>query len=595
MAANEIAIPRTEHPRPDFVREPWLNLNGEWEFAFDDHDRGEEEQWYEKPLPSSICVPYPYQSPSSGIGDPSPHPICWYRRRLRLPLSWRGLRVRLVFGAVDYHAKVWVNGVAVGEHRGGYTPFSFAITDRLKREENCIAVRVEDRESPAQVRGKQCLEEKSHGIFYTRCTGIWQTVWLEGVGDARIEHFQVLANAATGLVRISAWVHAFPGDQELIATVALPGKGTVSFRKEFAPSIGTPQPMPITLERIIAPVRLWSVDSPILYDLRLELRRGHVTSDRVASYFAFRTVDARDGKILLNGKPVFLRFALDQGYFPGGLYAPKTDQQMKRDIELAKLLGFSGVRKHQKVEDPRYLYWADKLGFLVWEEMPSFFEWSHPAAEQFASEWLDVLRRDRNHPCIIAWVPFNESWGVPQVGSDREQQSFVEHIYDATKSEDPTRPVVDNSGWEHVKTDAADVHDYTEDAQVFERNWAQFSPRSGGIPTIHRAPFAQGHSYEGEPVVISEYGGIAMAGFEAPAGAEATHYGQVMPDAESFVERYKASTQAILGHPSLAGFCYTQLYDIEQEVNGVLTFERKPKVGLALIARINSAPAAIEK
>jgi hypothetical protein len=227
--------------------------------------------------------------------------------------------------------------------------------------------------------------------------------------------------------------------------------------------------------------------------------------------------------------------------------------------------------------------------------MPSFFEWSQPASQQFAAEWLDVVRRDRNHPCVIAWVPFNESWGVPRIADDKEQQAFVERIYSLTRSEDPTRLVVDNSGWEHVKTDIADVHDYTEDAELFERNWAQFSTQSGAIPAIHRAAFAQGRGYLGQPVVISEYGGIALSGFEPPEGTKATYYGGLMPNAEEFVKRYKASTKAILQHPFLAGFCYTQLYDIEQEVNGLLTFDRKPKVSLAAIAQINSARAASEK
>jgi len=595
LGGDTMTVPRAEHPRPDFVREPWITLNGEWEFAFDDRDTGERGNWHSKPLPSKIIVPFPFQSPSSGIGDPSPHPICWYRRSFTLPLSFRGLRVRLVFGAVDYRAKLWVNGTPVGEHEGGYTPFAFDITEHLKRADNWIALRVEDWESPTQARGKQSREERSHGIFYTRCTGIWQSVWLEGVGEARIDHLQVLADPETGFVRINAWVLAQPVTQEIVATVVLPGGGTVSFRKEITPPAAVGVPAPVSLEKVISPVRLWSPESPVLYDLKLEIRRGHVTSDRVATYLAFRSIEARAGKIWLNGKPIFLRFALDQGYFPRGLYAAETDHQMRRDIELAKLLGFNGARKHQKVEDPRYLYWADKLGFLVWDEMASFFEWSQPASQQFAAEWLDVVRRDRNHPCVIAWVPFNESWGVPRIADHSEQQAFVERIYSLTKSEDPTRPVVDNSGWEHVKTDIADVHDYTEDAELFERNWAQFSTQLGAIPTIHRAAFAEGRGYLGQPVVISEYGGIALSGFELPEGTKATYYGGLMPNAEGFVKRYKASTEAILQHPFLAGFCYTQLYDIEQEVNGLLSFERRPKVSLAAIARINSAPAASEK
>jgi len=590
-----MTIPRSEHPRPDFVREPWLNLNGEWEFAFDDRDEGEQNSWATKPLPEKIIVPFSFQSPRSGIGDPSPHPICWYRRSFELPLAFNGLGVRLVFGAVDYEAKVWVNGQFVGSHKGGYVPFGFDITHAVKKGENWIAVRVKDTESKTQPRGKQSCEVEPSGIFYTRCSGIWQSVWLEGMGDARIDSVQILPDTDTGQVAITAWVEALPGEYELVVTVAVPEGGPVVSRKQFSVTMGSAQPTPVRMVRRVLPMHLWSPDKPALYDMRVELRRGHITPDRVKTYFGFRKVEVRPGVILLNDSPCFLRFALDQGYFPEGIYSPASDADLRRDIEKAKALGFNGVRKHQKVEDPRYLYWADKLGFLVWEEMPSFFEWSAEGRENFTREWAEVLRRDRNHPCIIAWVPFNESWGVRDVGTDEEQQAFVESICHLTKSEDPARPVADNSGWEHVKADIFDIHDYTPEAEVFARNWKGFSPAGQEVPGIHKRSSVEGRPYAGQPVVISEYGGIALEAFGPPGGRKIMKYGNAMPTEQAFLDRYKASTLAILEHPGLCGFCYTQLYDIEQEVNGLLTFDRKPKVDVAAIAAINKSPAAIEQ
>lgn len=590
-----MSIPRSEHPRPDFVREPWLSLNGEWEFAFDDRDEGEQQSWFSKPLPGRILVPFSYQSPKSGIGDPSPHHVCWYRRSFGLPLAFNGRGVRLMFGAVDYEAKVWVNGQFVGSHKGGHVPFGFDITQSVKKGENWVAVRVEDTESKAQPRGKQSWELEPSGIRYTRCTGIWQSVWLEGVGDAMMESVQVIPDCDSGQVSATAWVHALPGDYELVVTISVPGGGSLVSRRRFSVTAVSPEPTPVTVAKRVSRVHLWSPDNPALYGMRLELRHGHVTPDRVSTYFGFRKVQARQGLILLNDRPFFLRFALDQGYFPEGIYSPASDADIKRDIEIAKRLGFNGVRKHQKVEDPRYLYWADKLGFLVWEEMPAFYEWSQQGRENFLREWVQVLRRDRNHPCIVAWVPFNESWGVPQVGTDAEQQAFVESVYGLTKSEDPTRPVVDNSGWEHVKTDIFDVHDYTPEADVFKRNWDGFSPAAAEVPGIHKRSAAEGRPYAGQPVVISEYGGIALEAFGPPEGRKIMKYGDVMPTEQAFLDRYKASTLAILQHPGLCGFCYTQLYDIEQEVNGLLTFDRKPKVSVAAIAAVNKSPAAIEQ
>ena len=586
-------VPRPEHPRPDFMRAPWVSLNGPWEFAFDDEDVGEGKQWWrEGAFPETITVPFSFESPASGIGDTSIHTVCWYRRSFSLPPAFAGMRVRLNFGAVDYHAKAWVNGMLIGEHEGGYVPFAFDITPALVRGENTLVVRVHDDVALSQPRGKQSPEPDPSGTRYTRCTGIWQPVWLEGVGDAFIESLRVTTDVQAGVVNVRAAVRGPAGAYQFVAKITEPNGNQILVRREQTLS-GEPGDVFEFHERLGEPA-LWSPDHPDLYGLRLEVRRGQRTHDAVDSYFGMREVAARDGKIWLNGKPIYQRLALDQGYFPGGIYTPETDEAIRRDIELAKACGFNGVRKHQKVEDPRFLYWADRLGFLVWGEMANTFEFSELACARLEREWRDVVRRDRNHPCVIVWTPFNESWGVPGVGEDAAQQAFVERTVALTRAEDPTLPVCDNSGWEHVTTDVCDVHDYAEAAEEFGRAWADFTLDSRTMPKRHKETWAKGRRYAGQPVVISEYGGIGMKQFPPAEGKKLSVYGTYMESPEAFLARYRATTQAILDHPALWGFCYTQLTDIEGEVNGVLTFDRRPKVEPRLLAEINQGRSAAE-
>jgi hypothetical protein len=307
-----------------------------------------------------------------------------------------------------------------------------------------------------------------------------------------------------------------------------------------------------------------------------------------------REIAAHGGKIWLNGSPCYQRLALDQGYFPGGIYAAETDDAYRRDIELAKACGFNGVRKHQKVEDPRFLYWADRLGFLVWGEMANSFEFSEIGRTRFEREWKEVIRRDRNHPCIIVWTPFNESWGVPEVGDNAEQQAFVEKIVDLTRAEDPTRLICDNSGWQHVKTDICDIHDYAKTGDLFRQGWAGFTLDAETVPGRHKPAMAAGRKYAGQPIVISECGGIGMKQFPPAPGKKLTVYGTYMETPEDYLARYRGILGAILEQPALAGFCYTQLTDIEGEVNGVLTFDRRPKVEPRLLAEINQGKSAAE-
>ena len=587
-----MSVPRPEHPRPDFTRTPWLSLNGPWEFAFDDGDVGEREQWWQKAdFPLSIVVPFPFESPASGIGDPAIHPVCWYRRTFSRPAFDRG-RLRLNFGAVDYAARVWLNGVLIGEHEGGYVPFAFDLPTALVREENVLVVRVRDEVDKSQPRGKQSWEPEPSGTHYARCTGLWQPVWLEGWTQARLDDLRVTTDIQTGEVTVRGGVHGQAGHYRLLAAITAPDGAEVA-RSESAAEIADGAGTCEFRHRVAKP-QLWSVESPNLYGLRLELRHGATVCDAVDSYFGLREVAAHDGKIWLNGSPCYQRLALDQGYFPGGIYAAETDDAYRRDIELAKACGFNGVRKHQKVEDPRFLYWADRLGFLVWGEMANSFEFSEIGRTRFEREWREVVRRDRNHPCIIVWTPFNESWGVREVGDNAEQQAFVERIVDLTRAEDPTRLICDNSGWQHVKTDICDIHDYAKTGDDFRQRWAGFSLDAETVPGPHKPAMAAGRKYAGQPIVISECGGIGMKQFQPAPGKKLTVYGAYMESPEDYLARYRGVMRAILDQPALCGFCYTQLTDIEGEVNGVLTFDRQPKVEPRLLAEINRGQPAAE-
>ncbi|MGB9605869.1 MAG: glycoside hydrolase family 2 protein, partial [Bryobacteraceae bacterium] len=386
-------IPRPEHPQPQFQREQWLNLNGTWEFEFDDANAGLKENWASggRKFSRNITVPFCFESPASGIGDPSFHPWVWYRRSFTVPEAWRGKRIWLRFQAVDYRAWVWVNGQFAGFHEGGSTPFGFDITERLKPGANTVTVRAEDPPADRSIpRGKQYWEPKSRGIFYTRTSGIWQTVWLEAVEETRLQRVRITP-AMDGAVRFEAFVAAPRQGLEFHALIQSQGKTVASVMTlaEESPVLamaGVPNP------------RLWSPSSPNLYHLIFELRQGGKVVDRVSSYFGFRSVSAENGRFVLNGRALYLKFLLDQGYWPQSNLTPPSDEAIQYDIRMAKEMGFNGVRKHQKVEDARFLYWADRLGFLVSGEMPNAYVYNPVYVERFTREWIEALERDYNHP-----------------------------------------------------------------------------------------------------------------------------------------------------------------------------------------------------
>ena len=594
------APPRPEYPRPQFRRSDWTNLNGQWAFAFDDEDEGFAHGWHRisagdltsdgPPFDRRITVPFCYQSELSGIGDTSFHDVVWYARTFEASPDASDERLLLHFGAVDYRAWVWVNGTQVAAHEGGHTPFSADIKPALLGGENVVVVRVEDPSRDATIpRGKQYWKGRSEGIFYTRTTGIWQTVWLEPVNARRIEGLHLTPEVDAAALEVEVAIEGFEPGLTLRLAVERAGEVLLDDRvgvqsalaERRLPLLKRGEPPSSPYPSLWAKPALWSPEEPNLYDLRLELLDAEGRRlDAVDSYFGMRKIEARGGKVYLNDRPYYQRLVLDQGYFPGGLLTAPTDEAFRRDIVLAKEMGFNGARKHQKVEDPRWLYWADTLGFLVWGEMANAYAYSPNYVRRITGEWQEALRRDYNHPCIVAWVPMNESWGVPEVDTDPRHTEHLLAMYRLTRSLDPSRPVVSNDGWEHALTDLCTIHDY-RDADTLGRIYA--SAQSAIAQPERRPVYAPGYGYRGEPLLVTEFGGIAFSNLDPQTWGY-----RVVSDAEELLERYGALVSALLQSEAVQGFCYTQLTDVEQEANGLLTYHRRPKADLARLREITT-------
>ncbi len=587
--ANSGELPRPEYPRPQFARPEWLNLNGQWEFQFDDANRGLEEKWFmaAAEFPLKIMAPFASECALSGIGDLGFHPCVWYRRSFAVPAAWVGRRILLNFGAVDYRATVWVNETIVSMHEGGHSPFCCDITGQVSvGRENVLTVRAEDPPTDRYIpRGKQHWEEKASGIYYARTTGIWQTVWLEPVPNSHLNQVRITP-ALDGSVHFEVSVVNPEPHQYVSAEIRWEGTPVAS-------EIGVVDGPRSLVEARVENPRLWSPDSPNLYEVTLELGGPHGRIDAVESYLGFRSVSTAGGKVLLNGEPLFLRTVLDQGYWPESNLTPPSDEAIQADIRAAKEFGFNGVRKHQKAEDPRYLYWADRMGLLVSAEMANAYLYDYQAATRTTREWIELVNRDYNHPSIIIWVPVNESWGVPNL-TDAVQQAHLRALYYLTKSLDGTRLVIDNDGWEHTEaTDLFAIHDYTPTGEEFERRYRNIGKDGIPLPLFGKMYLAPGHQYNGSPIFLSEFGGIGYILPEDRRGAarDAWGYSGIEETARQALDRMASLYRAIASIPEIAGSCYTQLYDVEQEVNGLLTYNRRPKFSAAAVREIVSAPA----
>lgn len=563
-------LPRSEFPRPDFVRQRWQCLNGDWQFSF-----------AEPTFDRKITVPYCYQSALSGIAEKSDHPCVWYRRNFDVDAGWSADgRLLLKFGAVDTRADVWLNGQYLGCHVGGYTPFSFDITKDVKPQHNELVVKAQDSVAADKPRGKQTWRGELFGCWYTPISGIWQSVWLEQVGSIYAERIKLTPNAD----RLTALCEVFVAEEATVrAEVTACLRGEELCQQTFLCENGYGKTcLAFPDMDVLRHQLLWSPENPNLIDVRVVLTPTTGAADIVDTYFGLRSIECRNGQVLLNGEPYYQRLVLDQGYWPDSLLTPPTDDAIRQDLELTKAMGFNGARKHQKIEDPRYYYWADRLGVLVWGELPSAYLFNDKAIESSSQTLHEFVQRDFNHPCIVMWVPVNESWGVRDVLNDAQQQNYCRMLTYQLKALDPTRPVSSNDGWEQVsETDICAIHDYGLMPETLE----SYTNLTQVLHTMaeHRLLFAKGNAYGEQPILLTEYGGIAFVqdGDENSWG----YYGRVA-NAEEFLARLSPTTNFLLQSRQFAGFCYTQLTDVMQEVNGLLYEDRSPKLPLTALAAV---------
>ena len=580
---------RCEHPSPDLMRSAWQCLNGEWKFQFDPEGKGEKERWSQREqLDRKINVPFEIESGLSGIGTRAEAENFWYLKRFKLDENLKkGGRIVLHFDAVDYHAWVWLNGNYLGEHIGGYTRFSFEVTDLVK-DENVLVVRVYDSGEQRQVRGKQSSTGRGYRIWYRPASGIWQTVWLERVGESYVKSYRYdfdLGNSEVNFeLRVGGDLNkkffslvSFSPDGKELKT----GIKDIPLREEMNFSWGIDEAM------------LWSPDNPSLYRIKFIIKdeRGEKV-DEVESYLGLREIKVRDGKVWLNGERIYQKLVLVQGYYDRANYSAESDDEFKRDLILLKEMGFNGLRMHQKVEAKRFYYWADRLGVLIWQDMPGmcteprrmFLPAGRKWRERFEKEWQELIENHFNHPSIIVWAPFNESWGImPEIYSPGINRWAMEMVR-LTKELDSQRLLVDNSGWHHRETDILDVHHYLPSVEKskriyekLENPWGTYSMILSSLGLLARglpmmSPMFRGVNYQGEPIVISEYGG----------------FGFYKAELKGLLDNYRDYTLAIGEYPYLQGYCYTQLYDVEQEKNGLLDEYRNPKVSIEEIKKINA-------
>ncbi|WP_194396722.1 glycoside hydrolase family 2 protein [Microbacterium atlanticum] len=585
------------YPRPQLVRSHWVDVTDRWEFAFDDEDRGLEAGWHlgATALAQEIQLPFPPESRASGIGDPGFHHVAWYRRvisQAELDATGRSDERGLVvlrFGAVDYSAQVWADGRLLGRHEGGQTPFAFELpADLAARPEVAIVVRVQDDPADvAQPRGKQDWLEDPHVIWYHRTTGIWQPVWLEAVAPDRLERLTWRTDVPGATVDLTVRFARRPVDtMQLQVELTYDGAPLAS---ASVPAADLEQTVTLHLARQRNGQSyeglLWSPDHPRLIDavVRLVDGAGRVL-DEVGSYLGLRSIATSGRSLLLNDRPVVLRSVLEQGYWPESHLAAPSAEALRAEVELIRALGFNSVRLHEKAEDPRLLYWTDRLGVLVWSEIASAFEFAPRAVERTVREWMDIIARDASHPSIVTWVPVNESWGVQHVAHDPSQRHYVQALYHLTKALDPTRLTVSNDGWEHADTDLLTIHDYADSGAVLADRYAadaldtiadEIGPagrRLTLLPTNTRTL----------PILVTEFGGISFA-----PGAPADSWGYSVADSEEdFERRLDDVIGAVRDAGGLAGFCYTQLTDTEQETNGLTDEHRRPKIPIERIRAI---------
>ena len=582
MSVASFAQPRAEYPRPQFERENWKNLNGEWSFTLDLSNSGRARNLYDsKGFDGKITVPFAPESKLSGVGYTDFINSVWYQRTIQIPQEWTGKQIKLNFGAVYYESEVYIDGTFVGRHFGGSDSFSYDITEYVADgKEHSLVVHAEsDIRSGEQPGGKQSTRYESHGCFYTRTTGIWQTVWMEAVDACGLERVQVLTDIDQSQLTVIPTFYGLKNGNRLQVTVLDEGKVVAKA------DVVAAQSMPVVIP--IKKAKLWSPESPFLYDVVYEVKAADgATLDKVDAYVGMRKIHIDGTKIYLNNKPYYQRLVLDQGFYPDGVWTAPSDEALRHDIEMSKEAGFNGARLHQKVFEERFHYWADKLGYLIWGEMASWDKTSSKveAARNFLGEWTNIVVRDRNHPAIVTWTPFNEEWATP----NNEAGRFYNDVYNITRQLDPSRPVNTISGGLYAISDFCTTHSYQQDGEKLHKqlfDGEKFYQPQG--PTVKSAPRAMKFLYyDGKvPYIIDEFGGIKCA--ETTPGGGSWGYGNAAPTKEDFYKRLESQVKAITDHSDkICGFCYTQLTDVEQEQNGVYYFNRDKKFDMARIKAI---------
>ena len=574
---NHISYYKEEYPRPQLWRDSYQLLNGTWDFAFGNNDdacyiRGFQDL--------KICVPFAYQTPASGINIQERHDVVWYSREVELSEEQLRNDVLLHFEGSDYETTLWVNGQYVGCDQGGYHRISFDCTAYLHPGTNTLVVKVTDDYSQEKPRGKQRWKDESFECYYIDTTGIYKTVWMEFVPKIRVEKIQIDTDSAEETAKLNWRLNTVGEDLQMRVEVSYQGNPVVETQFSVAGNYGRVT-LPLSERR---PLQLWDVGKPNLYEVRVLLLRGSKELDCVASYFGVRTIRTEYGKVLLNGSEIYQKLVLDQGYWKDTHLTPPSEEALLKDITDMQAMGFNGARKHQKVEDERFLYYADILGYIVWGEMPSMYENTEASRRVFEREWLLAVDQQKNHPCILVWVPFNESWGIREVLTDEVQQDFVNDIYHKTKELDPTRLVITNDGWEHTNSDILTIHHYEQNGQNLHRYFETVEKCLMPVWENHyKGAFAQGYTYCGQPIMISEFGGTA---FNADATDGNWGYGQGVDGKEEFMERFRGLIAAVDSLTFCSGYCYTQLSDVQQEVNGLEDADHVSKFNIPEIQKI---------
>ncbi len=574
------------YPRPQFVRSDWLNLNGKWKFVFDDDNIGEEKAFFKNfPKSIEILVPFTYETKMSGIHDETVHENIWYSNTIKLN-THDNKRTILHFEGSDFITKIWINGNYVGMNIGGYHRFSFDISQYIIDGDNNITIKVEDSLSKSQPRGKQRYKNESFKCWYIQTTGIWKTVWIETVPKNYIISAKNTPNFDDKNIDIELVTNIPLNELQNyeIETEIKYDNEIINIQRDKLDDSILKYKIDISNSYNNHEIKYWSLEHPYLYDINYRLYKNDILIDEVSSYFGVRKISIENSKLLLNNEPLYLRMILDQGYWVESHLTPPSEDAIMKDIELVKKYGYNGIRKHQKIEDERFLYYCDSNGILVWSEMANCYEFNDQSIEYFVDEWMKVVKQNYNHPSIITWVPINESWGISEVSENIEEQSFANSLYYITKSFDKTRPVVSNDGWEHTISDIVTIHDYKQDADLLyhEYNDKDFMVLNNLKPynTIHKL-FSGNYKYHGQPIVMSEYGGIALN------SDKGWGYGRQALDENEFIKRFESLTKAIEKTSYITGYCYTQLTDVQQEINGLVDENRIDKFSPEIIRKIN--------